>query len=692
MPQQSPEYYPPPDKRQRPDIPLVRTEIEPKKWTGTLPDKFLAALTTRVSQQNLQNWVNDLTAFHTRHTKSVYLSQVVTWLVNQFKNLGYTDVIKHSYTRDGYQLDNVICTKSGIGNTGQVIAICGHFDCRMENLDDAATRAPGADDNATGIAVMLELARILAQVQLSDTVQFIAFSGEEQGLWGSTAYAQYAQANNINIRCLINLDEVGYPPADSAIIVERDMGNQVTTNDQASQNYGKVMAQMATDYTNMPVVLGPIYASDYMPFEARGYVVIGAYEGGDNPNYHRSTDTTASVDFTYVADVARMTLATVLHETLSVIDESAAVVDLYIRDNANDNGVQPSSEPHWESPDIWVRNNPPPADPNDPNDPNHGENPDEGHQPPINNVPNYLYVRVNNRGSQQATANTFSVEAFHCNPATAMLWPTHFNSMGNLPITTAIPQNGGWVRIGPFIWTPQIVDHECLLAIVSGTGDHSISDIFSGEIEHYILVRFDNNVGQRNVAPVSSTGGGKTKTTFLVRGTDHLTKNTLHINATTLPSDTKISVRVARNLTDKAKSLSGFKLKSQNGKWSTLGLDGGKEGIIADFPLGANEERGVTLEIDFSYRAENLKRYPIVATQEQDGMLAGKLTIEITAVKESEDYVYGNARSRELHTFDCVYRKKMSPHNQVPLETIEYALARGYDGCAFCMPDYDTDK
>jgi len=337
-----------------------------------------------------------------------------------------------------------------------------------------------------------------------------------------------------------------------------------------------------------------------------------------------------------------------------------------------------------------VRNSPPPADPNDPNDPNRGENPDDGHQPPINNVPNYLYVRVHNRGLQQAPANAFTLEAFHCNPATAMLWPTHFHSMGTLPINSAIDANGGSVRIGPFTWTPQIVDHECLLAVVSGAGDRAISDIFSGEIDHSTLVRFDNNVGQRNVKPVPSTPGGKTKTSFLIRGTTLPSTNSLRLDASTLPPDTKISVRVARTITDQAAGLSGFILREQNSRWSTLSLAGGAVGTIDEFSLAIYEEKSVTLDIDFSYQAEHLKRYPIVAGQVQDGVLAGQLTIEITAVKESEDYVYGNARSRELHTFNCVYRKKMKPYNQLPFETIKDGLARGYNGCAFCLPEYNS--
>jgi hypothetical protein len=359
-------------------------------------------------------------------------------------------------------------------------------------------------------------------------------------------------------------------------------------------------------------------------------------------------------------------------------------VDLYIKDSDMDTGEQASPQIHWTSPDIWVRNNPP-TDP--------GENPDDGHQPPINNVPNYLYVRVRNRGSQDATANTFSVEAFHCSPATAMLWPIHFQSMGSLKITNAIAANGGYERIGPFIWTPQIVDHECLVAIVNGPSDPTIADSVKSKaaVDHWKLVRFDNNVGQRNVEPKPTTPGGKTKVSFLVRGTTHPSTNTLRLDAKALPPDTKIRVRVARSIADQAKKLSGLALDSQNSRWSTWALAGGATGMIVGFPLGSNEEKDVTLEIDFSYQAEHMMRYPIVVGQDQDGVLAGQLTVEITAVKESEDFVYGNVHSRELHTLDCIWRKRMMPHNQVPFQNIKDALARDYNGCRYCLPKYSSD-
>ena len=371
----------------------------------------------------------------------------------------------------------------------------------------------------------------------------------------------------------------------------------------------------------------------------------------------------------------------------------AGNVDLYVRDSETDTGEHASPQVHWTSPDIWVRNNPPPADPSDPSDPNHGEDPEAGHQNPINEAPNYLYVRVRNRGSQDAAANAFTVEAFHCNPATAMQWPGDFNPMGTLSLDQPVPANGGSARVGPFIWTPSVAGHECLLAVVKGANDQTIADDVKakGAVDHWKLVRFDNNVGQRNVTPVPATPGGKTQTSFLIRGTSHSSNNTLCLDATPLPDDTKISIRVARSITDTAKSMSGFTVREQNNRWTTLALAGGKAGSLVDFPLATNEERSVHLEIDFSYKAKHLQRYPVVASQEQDGIIAGRLTLEIIAVKESEDYVYGNTNTLELHVLNCKYRKMISPHHQVPFQTIKDALARGFNGCRYCLPEHNTD-
>ena len=92
---------------------------QPGKWSGVLPDKYIAVLTEMVSRQNIEGWVRDLSAYHTRHTKSVYCDQVANWLEARFVGLGYSQVSLHGYTRDGFQRHNVVCTKAGVGGTGE---------------------------------------------------------------------------------------------------------------------------------------------------------------------------------------------------------------------------------------------------------------------------------------------------------------------------------------------------------------------------------------------------------------------------------------------------------------------------------------------------------------------------------------------------------------------------------------------
>ena len=74
------------------------------------------------------------------------------------------------------------------------------------------------------------------------------------------------------------------------------------------------MRRLARRYTGLPTRFGPIYGSDYLPFEARGFTVAGLYEGEGYPAYHTTRDTAEKVNFAYLRDVARLTLATVLNE------------------------------------------------------------------------------------------------------------------------------------------------------------------------------------------------------------------------------------------------------------------------------------------------------------------------------------------------------------------------------------------
>lgn len=278
-------------------------------------DPAIAALVAQVDPARLSTSLNALSLIPTRHTLSPHNLEAAHWLRDQFIAIGYSDTLLQDYAIDGVTRHNVVCTKFGAAEPTKFILVGAHFDSRMSELADAHSRAPGADDNASGTAALLELARVLRGVDTRCSVRLVAFSGEEQGLLGSTAFAERAHAQGENIQLMINLDMIGHPsdPTRPAIVVERDMGNEQAGNDALSQSAADRMAMAANTYTTLSVVLGPIYDSDYMPFEHFGFVCIRAFDGADNqPFYHSVTDTPDKVNSAFHADVVRMVLATVV--------------------------------------------------------------------------------------------------------------------------------------------------------------------------------------------------------------------------------------------------------------------------------------------------------------------------------------------------------------------------------------------
>jgi len=159
-------------------------------------------------------------------------------------------------------------------------------------------------------------------------------------------------------------------------------------------------------------------------------------------------------------------------------------VDVYIDDGRH--GEYGYLYAFWECQDMWVR-----------------RSPDGGttHQDPAVGKPNYMYVRVKNRGTK--TANNVIVKAYDCNPGTGLTWPDHWSPMDTPQLAAPGPiPSGGEIIVGPFKWTPEIYGHECLLAIASAPGDLGNDTTVFNPIPHSRFVPFDNNIGQRNVHPV----------------------------------------------------------------------------------------------------------------------------------------------------------------------------------------------
>jgi hypothetical protein len=286
-------------------------EPRPSTEKALVYDPYIASFVSQVSTSRLTADDQRLVAFHTRATLSDSVYAASQWIKGRFQALGYADVQEQTFTYQTTTQRNIVVTLPGTVHPDQYIIVDGHYD---STSPQSATNAPGADDNGTGIAALLELARLVQGIPFDYSIRFIGFAAEEQGLIGSGQYAQMALATGMQIKLLVNLDMLGYPPAGSwSTIVERDQGNAVSTNDAASYAYADTMAQAALAYTSLSVTHGNIYSSDYMPFESRGFVCIGAFEQGDNPNYHTTGDIASAVNFPYVTDNVKMVLATLMH-------------------------------------------------------------------------------------------------------------------------------------------------------------------------------------------------------------------------------------------------------------------------------------------------------------------------------------------------------------------------------------------
>jgi Peptidase family M28 len=295
-----------------------QSQQEKSKDTNNL----VQLIVDQVNSTRLKNWIDNLTSFQTRHTKSEYIEDVAYWLKNELQSVCNGRVYFHNFTQSdqgkSYGLKNIICDQgsaSAKDDKGHIL-ISAHYDSRMEDINQSNARAPGADDNASGVAAVLELARVLSKVDLKNNIQFVLFSGEEQGQWGSLTYVKQQQTNGSKLDLVMNLDMVGYPSLGlENVIIEYDLGNKITTNDVNSKNLAKFIAQIDSEFTNLEASLRTLGKTDLLPFEAIGKTVIGLHDGGSdlNPNYHSISDTPDTLDIGYLTSTTKLALAIILN-------------------------------------------------------------------------------------------------------------------------------------------------------------------------------------------------------------------------------------------------------------------------------------------------------------------------------------------------------------------------------------------
>jgi hypothetical protein len=167
-------------------------------------DLILKALGS-VSQENIYKTVEELQKFETRYSWEKQ-DEVANYLFKKFQEYNISVELEEYHFKDK-KWKNVIATINGKRKPNDIFMGIAHFDSISKQPE---VSAPGADDNASGTAAVLEIGRILKNVSLDATVKLGIFSNEEQGRVGSKHFAKMAREKGLNIRGVINLDIIGF--------------------------------------------------------------------------------------------------------------------------------------------------------------------------------------------------------------------------------------------------------------------------------------------------------------------------------------------------------------------------------------------------------------------------------------------------------------------------------------------------
>ena len=285
-------------------IPLTYLEpIQVKPSSGAAAD-WIQDLVDQVSQDSLFSYNQRLQNFQTRYSHSDSIASARQWLVDKFTSFGIDSVYLDHFFYDSDQW-NVVATVPGTVEPDVLIVVGGHYDSVTYGQSPGPlTYAPGADDNGSGTAATLEIARIIAANPLPQTVLFVPFAQEEQGLHGSAAFADEAFAKGLKIRFMLNMDMIGYKYNSSQVWL---------LHDPPSQPIADLMVNLASTYAGLTGNKSSASGnSDHWPFMQKGYQAVFAHEYIFNSQgWHKNTDVTDSMNFEYMTKVAKLGLATI---------------------------------------------------------------------------------------------------------------------------------------------------------------------------------------------------------------------------------------------------------------------------------------------------------------------------------------------------------------------------------------------
>ena len=319
------------------------------------PDAQLQAIVAPVSQAQLRHTIETLVGFGTRHTLSSQtdpkrgIGAALGWTKAQFESFGLPTV-RPCETVSGSRIPkptpvcDMVAIQRGTERPNDVVIIQGHIDSRVSDVMNFTSDAPGANDDGSGVAAVIEAARVLSKHKFPGTIVYAALSGEEQGLYGGKVLANYAKAQGWNVVTVLNNDIIGGtcgsdgvcdstharvlsegPRSQDQVALMAATHALGGENDSPSRNISRFLASLA-DRLNIGLSVRQIWRTDrfgrggdHIPFLQMGYPAARISVAVENYNWEHQDlrtengikygDTIDHVDFPYLARMTKLNVA-----------------------------------------------------------------------------------------------------------------------------------------------------------------------------------------------------------------------------------------------------------------------------------------------------------------------------------------------------------------------------------------------
>jgi Peptidase family M28 len=420
-----------PWRRQTADIAISFNYCPAAPWptgpgdaiTSHLPDTDLQAALTEISPSNIESYISQLVSYGTRNTLSAQngsttygIGAARDWIASTMRSFaapsdGRMVVTVPSYIQsaDGdripfaVRISNVVATLQGSETPDRVYVVSGHYDSRVTDVNDYTSFAPGADDDASGVAVAMELARVMATRKPKSTLVFTAVAGEEQNLYGSNFQAQTYKNASVNVAGMFTNDIIGTPtgpdgttepytlrlfaqgPPDAKIEGTTKAATRLTVggeNDSPARELARFIVENAQNaYTGIKTI-AVIYrldrylrGGDHRSFLQNGYLSAIRFTEPiedfrhqhqdvrvDNATGEQYGDLEQFLDYDYIARVGRVNLASMWSLSEAPASPANVTIDARTLTNnttftwlrSNETGLagyevvwRPASSPQW---------------------------------------------------------------------------------------------------------------------------------------------------------------------------------------------------------------------------------------------------------------------------------------------------------------------------------------------------------